>query len=105
MATYEFQSNGEETYQLFRKRWLGSKKLDVYFSKNHFGRYVLSVSYKDESADTNMMSSIQAKKIVRLLKNLGVSNTALRNTNFSKGADSRAKEHLCQLVASLEVAE
>ena len=104
MATYEFQQNGEENYQLVRKGLFRSKKLDVSFSKNHHGRYVLSVEYRNESADSNMMSSIQAKRIVRLLEKLGVSKTALRNTNFSKDADSRAAEHLCQIVASLEAA-
>lgn len=104
MATYEFQQDGEDNYQLVRKGLLRSKKLNVFYSKNHFGRYVLSVEYKKDSANTNMMSSIQAARVVDLLKKLGVSKTDLQNTNFPKNADSRAMDHLGQIVASLAAA-
>jgi len=62
MATYEFQQDKEDEYQLVRKGLLRSKKLGVYYSKNYSGRYVLRVTYKKDSADTNMMSSIQAEE-------------------------------------------
>ena len=104
MATYEFQQDGEENYRLVRKRWMGSKKLDVYYSKNHFGRYVLCVKHKKESANTDMMSSIQAVRVTSLLKKLGVSKTDLQNTKFPKNTEQKAIEHLGQIVASLAAA-
>ena len=103
MASYMFEKTNaaEYDFQLVRKGWIRETKLDVYFTKNHFGRYVLSVSYNGENPSTNMMSIMQASVLVGLLKKLGVSKTDLRNTKFPKDTDSRAIDHLGQIVAIL----
>ena len=77
----------EDSYQLVSKGRFWDSKKEVYYQKNQFGKYVLSVCCNDETANTNMMSSVEAVKIVGLLKKLGVSKTDMQNIRFPKGTE------------------
>lgn len=102
MAAYKFKKYEKENqYQLVRTGWLLDKKLDVYYTKSNFGRHVLTVSYKQEKASTDLMSSNEIIKVTRLLSKIGITKKDMQKAKSSLEEDPKAEKDLDNIITCM----